>query len=64
MVDWVCAMLAGDMLQEIGLSGLQDGERKRGVLAKVKGWLLLAALSVHPRDGGLPAKSRATAGDC
>jgi len=62
LADWVCAVLAGDMLQEIGLSGLQDSERKRAILAKVIGWLV-AALPVHPEVGGMSAKSRAHAGD-
>jgi formylglycine-generating enzyme required for sulfatase activity len=60
--DWVCALLAGLQLQEIGLAGMQASERTQAILARVVGWLV-AALPVHPEQGGMAAKQRAQAGD-
>jgi hypothetical protein len=60
--DWTSALLAARQLAEIGLGALQPRPRTRAITARVAGWLA-AGLPVHPKDGGLPAKRRAEAGD-
>jgi formylglycine-generating enzyme required for sulfatase activity len=60
--DWMCAFLAGTQLQEIGLSAVNKSERTRAITARVIGWLV-ASLSVHPDDDGMPVAHRAQAGD-
>ena len=60
--DWTRAVLAARQLLEIGPRALHARERTRTIAARVAEWLV-AALPVHPDQGGLPAVQRAQAGD-
>lgn len=60
--EWTVAALAGMQLHEIGTDVLNDGGPGKATLDRVRGWLV-AALPVHPDDGGLPAPQRAQIGD-
>jgi formylglycine-generating enzyme required for sulfatase activity len=60
--NWSRALLAGGQLQEIGLAAVNNDELRRAIADRVAGWLV-AALPVHPSEGGLPAAQRAQAGD-
>jgi len=60
--DWNCALLAGTMLQEIGLGAINTRERTQAIASRVAHWLS-ASLSVHPREGGMDVRLRAQAGD-
>ncbi len=60
--DWTRALLAGRQLMEIGPRSLNARERTQAIVRRVAGWLV-AALPVHPDEGGLPAVRRAQAGD-
>jgi formylglycine-generating enzyme required for sulfatase activity len=60
--DWMCALLAGMQLQEIGAGAIRKRERTAAILARVADWLV-ASLPLHPNQGGLPASVRASAGD-
>ncbi|MGB7988530.1 MAG: formylglycine-generating enzyme family protein, partial [Candidatus Methylophosphatis roskildensis] len=60
--DWACALLAGLQLREIGIGGISSRPRTRAILDRVAGWIA-ESLPVHPDEGGMPAVSRAWAGD-
>ncbi len=60
--DWICALLAGMQLLEIGLGSINKNARMRAITERVAGWLF-ACLPVHPSEGGPPAAQRAQAGD-
>jgi hypothetical protein len=60
--DWTLAGLAGAQLQELGAAALSASPRTQAILDRVRGWLI-AALPVHPTDGGLRAPQRARIGD-
>lgn len=60
--DWILAALAGTQLLELGSAALGTSERTQAILNRVRGWLV-AALPVHPDDGGLRAPKRAAIGD-
>ncbi len=61
-VDWNCALLAGLLLQEIGLGAVQARETRQRIAGQVAQWLV-AALPLHPDQGGLPVRQRAFAGE-
>lgn len=60
--DWTLAGLAGTQLRELGAAALGASARTQAILGRVRGWLV-AALPVHPVDGGLQAPQRARIGD-
>jgi formylglycine-generating enzyme required for sulfatase activity len=60
--EWWLARLAGLQLAELGVRALNAREDTRAILDHVRHWLV-AALPVHPNDGGLPAIERAYIGD-
>ena len=60
--DWTCALLAGMMLQEIGLGAINTRERTKAIASRIAHWLA-ASLSIHPEMGGMEAGLRAQAGD-
>jgi formylglycine-generating enzyme required for sulfatase activity len=62
VADWTRALLAARQLLEIGLRAIHARERTRAIAARVADWLV-AALPVHPDQGGLPVVQRALAGD-
>ena len=60
--DWTLAGLAGTQLRELGAAALGASTGTQAILDRVRGWLV-AALPVHPTDGGLHAPQRARIGD-
>lgn len=60
--EWLIALLAGMQLAELGSGALQAEKRTTNIAARVAAWLV-AALPLHPRQGGLRAVQRAMAGD-
>ncbi len=60
--EWLFALLAGMQLAELGSAALQAEKRTANIAARVVNWLV-AALPLHPRNGGLMAVQRAMAGD-
>ncbi len=59
---WAKAQLAGLQLAELGVAALNSRDDTKVILQNVRSWLV-AALPVHPSDGGLPASERAGVGD-
>ncbi len=59
---WAKAQLAGLQLAELGVAALNSRDDTKVILQHVRSWLV-AALPVHPGDGGLPASQRAEIGD-
>ena len=59
---WAKAQLAGLQLAELGVAALNSRNDTKVILQHVRSWLV-AALPVHPGDGGLPAPQRAEIGD-
>lgn len=60
--QWTLAYLAGLQLVELGASVLQTSAQAQAILKRVQSWLV-AALPLHPDQGGLPASTRAKIGD-
>jgi formylglycine-generating enzyme required for sulfatase activity len=60
--EWQLARLAGLQLAELGVRALNAREDTRAILDHVRHWLV-AALPLHPSEGGLPAVERAKIGD-
>ncbi len=60
--DWNRALLAGEMLMELGAAEVEGSATGQGTRERVREWLV-AGLPKHPEEGGLPALGRALMGD-
>jgi formylglycine-generating enzyme required for sulfatase activity len=60
--DFLCALLAGHQLQEIGLANVRGNPGPPAIAARVAGWLA-ASLPVHTAGEPWQAKQRAQAGE-
>ena len=60
--EWRTACIAGLQLLELGVADIVSRDDTRVILDRVRHWLV-AALPLHPDDGGLPAVERTQIGD-